>query len=71
MRTNVARRTPKHNERFKKVSVSNIIQTRLILSPNLDIGGGASFALASPAVSIWVHVAKEGNSIWRKALGSS
>jgi hypothetical protein len=39
MRTNMARRTPKHNEGFKKITVSNFIQTRLGLSPNLGIVG--------------------------------
>jgi hypothetical protein len=29
MRTNMARRTPKHNEGFKKITVSNFIQTRV------------------------------------------
>jgi hypothetical protein len=29
MRTNMAQRTPKHNEEFKKITVSNFIQTRV------------------------------------------
>ena len=29
MRTNMVRRTPKHNEGFKKITVSNFIQTRV------------------------------------------
>jgi hypothetical protein len=29
MRSNMARRTPKHNEEFKKITVSNFIQTRV------------------------------------------
>jgi hypothetical protein len=29
MRTNMARRTPKRNEGFKKITVSNFIQTRV------------------------------------------
>jgi hypothetical protein len=33
MRTNMAPRTPKHNEGFKKITVSNIIQTRVQHEP--------------------------------------
>jgi hypothetical protein len=29
MRTNMARRIPKHNEEFKKITVSNFIWTRV------------------------------------------
>jgi hypothetical protein len=35
MRTNMARRAPKHNEGFKKITVSNFIQTRPGWNPNL------------------------------------